>query len=222
MLAEILQFQAWLVHREYSRATIQKYTYALTRFFRETGAGRRPDRETVAAWRDALVGAGYTPATVNAMLAAVNDYQESIDNPAGKAKPLKRQRKIFCDADRELSREEYFRLLRTARETGSKVTLLLLQTICSTGIRVSELKYITVEAIRRPRDPAAGGAVHPPGPLVPATENLRRTGICLPHWGADQPCHGLEKNEGPVQPGQRGVEKGLSPQPAAPVCQDLL
>ena len=149
MLAEILQFQAWLVHREYSQATIQKYTYALTRFFRETGAGRRPDRETVAAWRDALVGAGYTPATVNAMLAAVNDYQESIDNPAGKAKPLKRQRKIFCDADRELSREEYFRLLRTARETGSKVTLLLLQTICSTGIRVSELKYITVEAIRR-------------------------------------------------------------------------
>ncbi len=149
MFAEILQFQAWLVHREYSQATIQKYTYALTRFFRETGAGRRPDRETVAAWRDALVGAGYTPATVNAMLAAVNDYQESIDNPAGKAKPLKRQRKIFCDADRELSREEYFRLLRTARETGSKVTLLLLQTICSTGIRVSELKYITVEAIRR-------------------------------------------------------------------------
>ena len=82
------------------------------------------------------------------MLAAVNDYQESIDNPAGKAKPLKRQRKIFADPGRELSRAEYFRLLNAARETGNKRTQLLLETICSTGIRVSELQYITLEAVR--------------------------------------------------------------------------
>ena len=142
-------YQAWLTHREYSPATVQKYTHALARFFADTGAGKRPDRETVAAWRDSLTAKGYTPSTVNALLAAVNDYQESIDNPAGKAKPLKRQRKIFADPGRELSRAEYFRLLTAAKQTGNKRTQLLLEAICSTGIRVSELQFITAEAVRR-------------------------------------------------------------------------
>lgn len=142
-------YRTWLTHREYSPATIQKYTKALARFFADTGAGKTPDRETVAAWRDSLTEKGYTPSTVNAMLAAVNDYQESIDNVAGKAKPLKRQRKIFADPGRELSRAEYFRLLNAARSTGNKRSQLLLETLCSTGIRVSELQFITAEAVRR-------------------------------------------------------------------------
>ena len=145
----VTQYENWLIHREYSPATIQKYTRALTRFFSDTGAGRKPTRETVAAWRDSLTAKGYTPSTVNSMLAAVNDYQESIGNLAGKAKPLKRQRKIFADPGRELSRAEYFRLLNAARSTGNKRNQLLLETLCSTGIRVSELQFITVEAVRR-------------------------------------------------------------------------
>ena len=145
----VTQYQGWLTHREYSPATIRKYTRALTRFFSDTGAGKNPTREIVAAWRDSLTAKGYAPSTVNSLLAAVNDYQESIDNPAGKAKPLKRQRKIFADPGRELSRAEYFRLLNAARETGNKRSQLLLETICSTGIRVSELQFITVDAIRR-------------------------------------------------------------------------
>ena len=149
--AILTAYHAWLTHREYSPATIEKYTKALARFFADTRAGRAPDRETVAAWRDSLTARGYTPATVNAMLAAVNDYQESIDNPAGKARPLKCQRRIYCDADRELSRAEYFRLLGAARDAGKKRTLLILQTLCSTGIRVSELQFITAEAVRRRR-----------------------------------------------------------------------
>ena len=142
-------YRTWLTHREYSPATIQKYTKARARFSADAGAGKTPDRETVAAWRDSLTEKGYTPSTVNAMLAAVNDYQESIDNVAGKAKPLKRQRKIFADPGRELSRAEYFRLLNAARSTGNKRSQLLLETICSTGIRVSELQFITAEAVRR-------------------------------------------------------------------------
>ena len=89
----LAQYRAWLTHREYSPATIQKYTHALARFFSDTGAGESPARETVAAWRDALSAKGYTPATVNAMLAAVNDYQASIGNPLGKANPLKKPRR---------------------------------------------------------------------------------------------------------------------------------
>lgn len=116
-------YQAWLTHREYSPATIQKYTRALARFFADTGAGKRPDRETVAAWRDSLTAKDYTPSTVNSLLAAVNDCQESIDNPAGKAKPLKRQRKIFADPGRELSRAEYFRLPRRSSNPASPNSL---------------------------------------------------------------------------------------------------
>ena len=65
-LPKFYSFRPGCVHREYSQATIQKYTYALTRFFRETDADRRPNRETSGGLADALVGAGYTPATVNA------------------------------------------------------------------------------------------------------------------------------------------------------------
>lgn len=142
-------YQTWLTHREYSPATIQKYTKALARFFADTGAGDIPTRETVAAWRDSLTEKGYTPATVNAMLAAVNDCQESIDNVAGKAKPLKHQRRSFADPGRELTRAEYFRLLNAARAAGNKRTQLLLEALCSTGTRVSELQFITAEAVRR-------------------------------------------------------------------------
>lgn len=145
------QYRTWLEEREYSPATVEKYTRTLERFFRDSGSGPRPAKEAVAAWRDELVRQGYAATGVNAMLAAVNGYQEFCGNPQGKAKPLKCQRRVFCDSDRELDREEYFRLLQAARSSGRKRTLLILQTICSTGIRVSELKYITVEALRRHR-----------------------------------------------------------------------
>lgn len=147
-------YRAWLIHREQSPATIEKYTRALARFFRESHGKAQdkdrlvPTRETVAAWRDELVARGYAPASVNSLLAGINGYQDFCGNPQGKAKPLKRQRRIFCDAERELEREEYFRLLEAARKLGNKRALLLLQTICSTGIRVSELKAITVQAVR--------------------------------------------------------------------------
>lgn len=144
-------YQSWMQAREYSAGTIQKYSRDLKRFFRETGAPDLPDKQTVAAWRDSLVQRGYSAASVNAMLAAVNGYQECCGNPQGKAKPLKCQRRVFCDAGRELNRAEYFRLLEAARQTGRKRTLLLLQTLCATGIRVSELPYITAEAVHRGR-----------------------------------------------------------------------
>ena len=141
----------WMQAREYSAGTIEKYIRDVKRFFRETQAAPVPDKQTVAEWRDSLVRRGYSASSVNAMLAAVNGYQECCGNPGGKAKPLKCQHRVFCDAGRELNRAEYFRLLQAARETGRKRTLLVLQTLCATGIRVSELMYITAEAVHRGR-----------------------------------------------------------------------
>lgn len=154
-------YRAWLAHRDYSPATIEKYTRVLARFLREVGsvaldpvqAARsavlpRPTAESVISWRDSLVERGYQPASVNAMLAAVNGYQDCIGNGQAKVRPLKRQRRIFSDPSREISRNEYFRLLRAAQRAGDARTLLILETLCSTGIRVSELPFITVEAAR--------------------------------------------------------------------------
>src|SRR5699024_2456272 len=84
---DLAAYRSWLTHREYSPATIQKYTKALARFFSDTGAGKIPDRETVAAWRDDLAGQGYSPATVNGLIAAVNMYQESINPLTINGKP---------------------------------------------------------------------------------------------------------------------------------------
>ena len=209
-LSTIIQtFEHWLTHREYSPATIQKYTKALARFFADTGAGRRPDRETVAAWRDSLTAKGYTPSTVNSLLAAVNDYQESIDNPAGKAKPLKRQRKIFADPGRELSRAEYFRLLDAARATGNKRTQLLLETICSTGIRVSELQYHHRRGRpqpqsqyplqgKMPRYPVAKGTLPPAAKVVPETPHPHGPRLSVPQRKTPLPRDGLEAVQGAV------------------------
>lgn len=118
MCMSIQAYRDWMTAREYNTGTIEKYIRDLNRFFRETGAQKKPDKQTVAAWRDSLVARGYAASSVNAMLAAVNGYQEFCENPGGKAKPLKCQRRIFCDAGRELDRGEYFRLLETARLTG--------------------------------------------------------------------------------------------------------
>mgnify|MGYP002796633659 FL=1 len=144
-------YRQWMQAREYSAGTMEKYSRDVARFFRETGAPDLPDKQTVTTWRDSLVARGYCVASVNAMLAAVNSYQECCGNPQGKARPLKCQRRVFCDAGRELTRPEYFRLLDAARRTGRKRTLLVLQTLCATGIRVSELAYITAEAVHRGR-----------------------------------------------------------------------
>ena len=149
--ADLTAYRAWLQNRERSPGTIAKYLRDTARFFAESGAPQPPPKAAVAAWRDALAAKGYAPASVNAMLAAVNAYQDFCGNPAGKARPLKCQRRIFCEARRELSRAEYFRLLDAARRTGRKRTLLVLQTLCATGIRVSELRFITAEAVRKGR-----------------------------------------------------------------------
>ena len=142
---EIRQFSDALAEEERSAGTIEKYVRDVRRFAVWLD-GEEVSRERTAAWRDGLLERGYAPVTVNSMVAAVNQFFAILGWEECKVKALKIQRKLFRDDRRELTREEYQRLLDAAHGLGRERLALLLETICSTGIRVSEVKYITVEA----------------------------------------------------------------------------
>ena len=107
--------------------------------------------EEASAWREHLLEQGYAPVTVNAMISSLNGFFVYLGWEECKVKLLKIQRRTFRDQDRDLSRAEYGRLLESAGKYGNPRLVLLLETICATGIRVSEVKYITIEAIQRRR-----------------------------------------------------------------------
>ena len=142
---EIRQFSDALAEEERSAGTIEKYVRDVRRFAVWLD-GEEVSRERAAAWRDGLLERGYAPVTINSMVAAVNQFFTFLGWEECKVKALKIQRRLFRDDRRELTREEYQRLLDAAHGLGRERLALLLETICATGIRVSEVKYITLEA----------------------------------------------------------------------------
>lgn len=148
--AQISAFEEQLRADERSSGTIEKYLRDV-RAFSAWLDGRAVTKELSAAWKGDLQAAGYCPATINSMLAAVNGLFRCLGWEDCRVKFLKIQRRAFRSADRELSREEYQRLVETAAESGQQRLALLLETICGTGIRVSEVRYITVEAAQAGR-----------------------------------------------------------------------
>ena len=103
-------------------------------------------KESVVRFKEKLQD-GYKAASVNAKLAALNGFFSFLGRNDLKVKQLKIQRQAYCSVDRELTKNEYLRLVETAKRQQNEKLSLMLQTICSTGIRVSELRFITVEAI---------------------------------------------------------------------------
>ena len=144
---EFDQFEDYLRHDEREESTIEAYLRSLTRFS-EWADGRTITKELAMEWKAALAEAGYRPISVNAMLAAVNKFFICMGREDCKVKYLKLQRQMFRKSEKDLSKEEYQRLVQAAHEKGDLRMELILETICATGIRVGELKYITVEAIR--------------------------------------------------------------------------
>lgn len=144
---EFDQFEDYLRHDEREESTIEAYLRSLTRFA-EWADGRAATKELAMEWKTALSEAGYRPISVNAMLAAVNKFFTCMGREDCKVKYLKLQRQMFRKSEKDLSKEEYQRLVQAAHEKGDLRMELILETICATGIRVGELKYITVEAVR--------------------------------------------------------------------------
>ena len=141
------QFEDYLRHDEREESTIEAYLRSLTRFS-EWADGRAVTKELAMEWKTVLAESGYRPISVNAMLAAVNKFFTCMGREDCKVKYLKLQRQMFRKSEKDLSKEEYQRLVQAAHEKGDLRMELILETICATGIRVGELKYITVEAVR--------------------------------------------------------------------------
>lgn len=143
-------FAAYLRTEERSEGTIEKYMRDVRKFFRWL-TGETLEKVQVSAWRAQLLADGYAPETVNSMIVALNRFLDFIGHSDCRVHTLRIQRKLFRRQERELTRTEYERLVQTAERKGQERLPLLLEAITATGIRVSEVKYLTVEAARTGR-----------------------------------------------------------------------
>ncbi len=142
------QYRRMLIEEEKSPATINKYIHDLEDFVRFVD-GRKVTKSLSIEYKQMLSAPErYSPRTINLRLAAVNSFLKHMGWLDCIVKTLKIQQDAFRDAERELTKAEYERLVRTAKENGKERICLVMQTICATGIRVSELRYITVEAVK--------------------------------------------------------------------------
>lgn len=142
---DFVQFESYLQEEEKSKATIEKYVRDIHAFFRFLN-GKEVTKEETMRYKKALAEKGYAVRSINSMLASVNCFFRFMGWEECRVKNLKIQRMTYCPEDKELSKSEYMRLLEAAKEQPQLE--LILQTICGTGIRVSELSYFTVEAVR--------------------------------------------------------------------------
>ena len=143
-------FQQHLAEEERELGTIEKYMREVKKFALWQGR-RKVTKETVSEWKEQLRQSGYKPETVNGKLSAVNKFLSCMGWGECCVKYLKIQRRLFRSTGRELTKDEYTRLVETAQGLGKTRLALLIETICATGIRVSEVKYITAEALRAGR-----------------------------------------------------------------------
>ncbi len=144
---QIVSFRRHLKQEEREQSTIEKYVRDV-RLFEAWLSGRRVTAEIVTDWKDYLRTKGYKPETINAKLSALNKFFAFMRWLECRIKYLKIQKKLFRGTEKELTKGAYVRLLETADTLRKNRLALLIETICATGIRVSEVRYITMEAVR--------------------------------------------------------------------------
>lgn len=146
----ISAYSCYLKQEERTPATLEKYLRDVRAFARWL-EGEAVTKEAVTGWKERLLAERRTPSTVNAALSALNGLFRFLGWEGCRARFVKVQRRLFRDPARELTRPDYERLITTARELGKERLALVMETICATGVRVSELRYLTVEAVQRGR-----------------------------------------------------------------------
>lgn len=178
----IEQFRKQLTDEEKAPSTIEKYVRDVRNFLQYAGEGMEVTKELTMAYKKKLQ-TEYSPAAVNSMLAALNGFLKRMNWHDCVVKSLKWQKEAFRSTKKELTKEEYLCLVKEAGKQGKTRLFLILQTLCSTGIRISELQFITVEALKK-------------GRAVVRSKGKQRT-VLLP----DKLCIQLRRY---IQPGTRG------------------
>lgn len=143
----INQFKNYLVNEEKSQATLEKYIRDVTAFMMWLN-GRNIDKTVVIEYKQTIIES-YAPASANSMLSSINSFFTYMEWYDCKVKTFKIQKQIFANQDKELTKNEYEKLLRAAQNKKNEKLYLLMQTICGTGIRVSELRHISIEAVSK-------------------------------------------------------------------------
>ncbi len=143
----IKSFEEYLIQEEKAKNTVEKYARDAALFTLWLGE-REINKSAVLEYKKELISK-YAPSTVNSHLSSLNSFFDFCGRHDCRIKNVKIQKRIFSRSERELTKAEYKRLLQAARSRKNKKVYYLMQTICSTGIRVSELKFITVEAVNR-------------------------------------------------------------------------
>lgn len=142
---EIAMFKEHLIFEEKSAATVQKYIRDVKTF--ATYVVGDITKETVITYKKYLQK-HYAVRSVNSMLASINGLFVFLGWHDLKVKALKLQQQVYCPEEKELTKAEYTRLCKAAQRRHNERLNLILQTICGTGIRVSELQFITIEAVK--------------------------------------------------------------------------
>ena len=144
-VTDLRSLHQYLIREEKGTATVEKYLRDVRAFAVYAGENA-VTKELVVAYKKYLQGKSYAVRSVNSMLASVNSFLNFLGLPNCRVKNIRTQRKTYCAEEKELSKTEYLRLLEAARRKPQ--LQLVMQTICGTGIRVSELRYFTVEEVR--------------------------------------------------------------------------
>lgn len=153
---EVKRFEKYLKEMERAPATISKYLHDI-RSFMLYRLGQNPhscaeplSKEDALGFKAFLIR-DYQPQSVNSMLAALNSFFSCMGWSDLRVKLMRIQRQMFCEEEKELSREEYYRLVNTAGKCGKERLSLAIQTLCGLGLRISELKAVTAKAVRAGR-----------------------------------------------------------------------
>ncbi len=140
------KFKNYLIEEEMSPSTLDKYIRDI-KVFKEWCANTEIDKSIILRYKQRLIE-NYAPASANSILSSLNSFFAYNEWHGLKVKMLKIQKQIFAERSKELTREEYERLLISAKQKKNERLYYLMQTICSSGIRVSELSAITIDAVR--------------------------------------------------------------------------
>lgn len=140
-------FEDQLREEEKCESTIKKYIHDIS-YFAEYISDNEINKTQVLTYKSSLEER-YTLSSANSMLAALNKFFQFAGWTDCCVKRFRVQKQTYCTEEKELTKEEYLRLIKTAQKQGDEKLSLIIQTICGTGIRVSELQYITVEAVQK-------------------------------------------------------------------------